>query len=89
MLNRLSLDKSLFTIFFMVTTPELRRQFDISFTKLVRSLSPEFQKKWDGVILWKNDTSYPDIQADIIKGMPDSAKAMYVSLLNKLSRGRI
>lgn len=73
----------------MITTPELRRQFEISFTKLVRSLSPESQKRWDGTISWKNDNSYPDIQANLIKEMPDAARAVYVSLLNKLSRGRI
>ena len=73
----------------MVTTPELRRQFEISFTRLVRTLSPEFQKKWDGIISWKNDNSYPEIQAAIVKEMPDAARAVYVSLLNKLSRGRI
>jgi hypothetical protein len=73
----------------MITTPELRRQFEISFTKLVRSLSPESQKRWDGNISWKNDNSYPDIQANLIKEMPDAARAVYVSLLNKLSRGRI
>ena len=73
----------------MVTTPELRRQFEISFTKLVRTLSPEFQKKWDGNISWKNDNSYPEIQVTIIKELPDAARAVYVSLLNKLSRGKI
>jgi hypothetical protein len=73
----------------MFITPELRRQFEISFSKIVRSSSPELQKKWDGVIEWKDEKSYPGIQADIIQQLPAAGKAAYVTLLNKLSRGKI
>ena len=73
----------------MLTTPELRRQFEVSFSRIVRSVSPEFQKKWDGIIEWKDERSYPHIQAEVIQQLPDAAKAGYVSLLNKLSRGKI
>ena len=73
----------------MVTTPELRGQFEKSFSKLVKTLSPQVQKKWNGEIIWKDNHSYPDIQQEIIQQLTPAAKAVYVSLLNKLSRGRI
>ena len=73
----------------MLTTPDLRRQFESSFHKIIRSLTPELQKKWDGEIVWKDDRSYPAIQAEMIALLPAASKAVYVSLLNKLSRGRI
>jgi hypothetical protein len=49
----------------------------------------ELQKKWDGKIEWVDLKSYPVIQPDVIKALPEGAKAAYVSLLNKLSRGNI
>lgn len=73
----------------MITTPELRNVFERSFSKIVRSLPPELQKKWDGAITWKDDRSYPQIQPEMIQLLPPQAKAAYVSLLNKLSRGTI
>lgn len=73
----------------MLTTPELRGQFEKSFRKIMKKLSPELQQKWDGVIAWKDEHSYPDIESAIIKELPVADKAAYVSLLNKLSRGRI
>lgn len=73
----------------MLTTPELRNQFDRSFTRIMKTLSPDLQKKWNGVITWSNEHSYPNIQPEIIQQLPPAAKAVYVSLLNKLSRGRL
>lgn len=71
----------------MLTTPELRRQFERSFSRIIKTLPSEIQKKWDGVITWPNEHSYPTIPPDIIRQMSPAAKTMYVSLLNKLSRG--
>jgi len=73
----------------MLTTPELRRQFEKSFSKIMKSGSPELHKKWDGIIEWKDERSYPGIQLEIIQQLPTAEKAVYVSLLNKLSRGKI
>ena len=73
----------------MVTTPELRSQFESAFSKIVRSLEPGIQKKWGGSMTWKDDRSYPEIQPDLIKDFTPQARAAYVSLLNKRSRGRI
>lgn len=73
----------------MVTTPELRVQFNRSFSKIAKCLSPELQKKWDGIITWKDDHSYPDIDPLVIDGLSTAGKSAYVSLLNKLSRGKI
>ncbi|GAA4466751.1 hypothetical protein GCM10023093_21340 [Nemorincola caseinilytica] len=73
----------------MLTTPELRTQFERSFSKLVRTLPLDIQKKWDGTISWKDEHSYPDIQSEIVQQLSPSAKAVYVTLLNKLSRGKI
>jgi|GEM_PF-1318370 len=73
----------------MFTTPELRHEFERSFSNIVRSLPAELRKKWDGIITWKDDRSYPDIQLEIVQQLPQAAKAVYVSLLNKLSRGKI
>jgi hypothetical protein len=73
----------------MVTTPELKSKFNASFSRIMKHVGPDLQKKWDGIIEWKDDKSYPVIQADIIKELPSGAKAAYVSLLNKLSRGTI
>ncbi len=49
----------------------------------------DLQKKWDGIIDWKDDRSYPHIQPEIIRDLQPEAKAAYVTLLNKLSRGTI
>lgn len=73
----------------MITTPELRSQFDKSFIKIIKSLPADIQRKWNGNILWKDDHSYPEIQPAILQELPTAAKAAYVTLLNKLSRGRI
>ncbi len=55
----------------------------------MKQTSPELQKKWDGHIEWKDMKSYPVIQPEIIRELPDGAKHAYVTLLNKLSRGNI
>jgi hypothetical protein len=73
----------------MNTTPELRQQFDKSFSKILKTLEPELQKKWSGSIIWKDEHSYPSIEPELIKSLPPAGKAAYVTLLNKLSRGRI
>lgn len=73
----------------MLTTPELRNQFERSFLKIVKGLPSELQKKWDGTITWKDEHSYPDIQSEIVQQLPQAAKSAYVTLLNKLSRGKI
>jgi len=73
----------------MSTTLELRRQFEVSFSKIVRSLPADVQKKWDGVFTWKDGYSSPDISPELIQQMSPVAKATYVTLLNKLSRGRM
>jgi len=73
----------------MTITPELQSKFNSYFTRIMKQTSPELQKKWDGKIEWPDMKSYPHIQPDIIKELPDGAKAAYVTLLNKLSRGTI
>ncbi len=73
----------------MLLTPELKSKFNASFSRIMRNVPPELQKKWGGVIEWKDDRSYPHIPTDIIQGLPPGAKAAYVTLLNKLSRGTI
>ena len=73
----------------MLTTPELRTQFQMSFSKIIKRLPAELQKKWDGVITWKDEHSYPNIQAEMIEQLPPAAKYAYIVLLNKLSRGKI
>ncbi len=73
----------------MTITPELQRQFNTSFARIMRQTSPELQKIWDGKIEWKDEKSYPVIASEVLKAMPDGAKAAYVTLLNKLSRGII
>jgi len=73
----------------MVTTPDLQSKFNASFTRIMKHTSPELQKKWDNKIEWTDDHSYPVIEPEIIKGLPDGAKQAYVTLLNKLSRGNI
>lgn len=71
----------------MLTTPELRLEFERSFLRIIKTQPSEIQKKWDGIITWPNEHSYPTIQPDIIQQLSPSAKSIYVSLLNTLSRG--
>jgi hypothetical protein len=73
----------------MVITPELKDKFQSSFARIMRRTPPELQKKWSGTMEWKDMRSYPIIQPEILQGMPPEAKAAYVTLLNKLSRGNI
>jgi len=73
----------------MLLTPELKNKFNSAFSKIMRHAAPELQKKWDGIIEWKDNKSYPEISPEIIKELPPGAKAAYVTLLNKLSRGTI
>ncbi len=73
----------------MITTPELRSQFDKAFTKIVKSLPIEMQRKWNGSIVWKDDHSYPEIEPNMLRELPTAARSAYVTLLNKLSRGHI
>lgn len=70
-------------------TNELRSRFDTQFHKLMAGVPKPLQDKWDGIIEWHDARLYPTIQPAIIQELPDSARAMYVSLLNKLSRGNI
>jgi hypothetical protein len=55
----------------------------------MKQTSPALQKKWNSKIVWNDMKSYPTIEPEIIKELPDGAKAAYVTLLNKLSRGTI
>jgi hypothetical protein len=73
----------------MIITPELQGRFNAAFSRIMRTVSPELQKKWNGSVEWKDNKSFPEIQYDVIKDLPAGAKAAYVSLLNKLSRGTI
>jgi hypothetical protein len=73
----------------MVITPELQSKFNASFGRIMKQTPPELQKKWDGKIDWVDMRSYPLIQPEIIAELPPGAKAAYVTLLNKLSRGNI
>ena len=73
----------------MLTTNQLRNEFQISFSKIMKRLPADLQKKWDGAITWKDEHSYPDIQLEIIQQLPPAAKSAYIILLNKLSRGKI
>ena len=73
----------------MTITPELKGKFNSSFSRIMKQTPPELQKKWDGNIEWKDMKSYPHIQPEVIEALPAGAKAAYVTLLNKLSRGTI
>ncbi len=55
----------------------------------MRQTPAGLQSKWNGKIEWKDLKSYPFIQPEVISELPDGAKAAYVNLLNKLSRGTI
>jgi len=70
----------------MTITNELKSQFNSTFSKLMKQTPPELQKKWDGIIEWKDMRSYPHIQPEIIQELPAATKAAYITLLNKLSR---
>lgn len=73
----------------MTITPDLKSKFISSFARIMKNTPAELQKKWDGNIEWKDMKSYPTIQPEIIQALPAAAKAAYVTLLNKLSRGNI
>lgn len=73
----------------MVNTPELQSKFNAYFGRIMKQTPAELQKKWNGKIEWKDIKSYPQIQPEIISELPPGAKAAYVNLLNKLSRGNI
>ncbi len=73
----------------MTITPALQSQFNASFHRIMRQTSAELQKKWNGKIEWKDMKSFPTIAPEVIAELPDGAKAAYITLLNKLSRGII
>lgn len=73
----------------MTITPDLQNKFNASFHRIMRQTSAELQKKWGGKIEWRDMKSFPTIEPQIISELPDGAKAAYVTLLNKLSRGTI
>ena len=73
----------------MNITPELQSKFNSYFNRIMKNTPPELQKKWDGKIEWPDTRSYPNIQTEIIQELPEGAKAAYITLLNKLSRGNI
>jgi hypothetical protein len=73
----------------MNTTPEVQGKFNAAFSRIMKQTPPELQKTWNGVIEWVDTKSYPNIQTEVIQGLPPGAKAAYVTLLNKLSRGVI
>ena len=73
----------------MIITPELQSKFNACFSRIMKQTSPELQKKWNGKIDWLDMRSFPNIDPEVIKELPDGAKAAYITLLNKLSRGNI
>jgi hypothetical protein len=73
----------------MVITPELQSKFNASFARIMKQTSADLQKKWNSKIEWTDMRSFPTIDPEVIKELPDGAKAAYVTLLNKLSRGNI
>jgi len=73
----------------MVITPDLQSKFNASFARIMKQTDPVLQKKWNGKIEWIDMKSYPHIDPEVIKELPAAAKAAYVTLLNKLSRGTI
>ncbi len=73
----------------MTITPELKSKFNSYFGRIMKQTSPELQKKWNGKIEWSDTKSYPHIEPEVIAELPAGAKAAYVTLLNKLSRGII
>lgn len=73
----------------MTITSELQNKFNSSFHRIMRQTPAELQKKWNGKIEWTDMRSFPTIEPSVIAALPDGAKAAYVTLLNKLSRGNI
>ena len=73
----------------MIITPQLQTQFNIAFSKIMSKTDASLQAMWNGKIEWRDMKSFPYIQHEVIEGMPPGAKAAYVTLLNKLSRGII
>jgi hypothetical protein len=73
----------------MTITPELQSKFNSSFARIMKQTPPELQSKWNGKIEWPDMRSYPTIEPEVIQALPAGAKAAYVTLLNKLSRGNI
>lgn len=73
----------------MTITPELQSKFNACFGRIMKQTPPVLQKKWNGKIEWKDTKSYPVIEPEIIQELPPGAKAAYITLLNKLSRGNI
>jgi hypothetical protein len=73
----------------MIITPELQNRFNSSFAKIMTHTSPALQKLWNGKIEWKDNRSFPNIAPEVIQALEPGAKAAYVTLLNKLSRGVI
>lgn len=73
----------------MNIAPELQLRFDDAFCRIMKQTPAELQTTWNGNIEWEDGKMYPKIQAEVIQSLPPAAKAAYVSLLNKLSRGSI
>ena len=73
----------------MTITPELQSKFNSYFARIMKQTPPELQSKWNGKIEWTDSKSYPHISPEVIQELPAGAKAAYVTLLNKLSRGVI
>lgn len=73
----------------MVITPELQSKFNAAFARIMKQTPAELQKKWNSKIEWTDMRSFPVIDPEVIKELPAGAKAAYVTLLNKLSRGII
>lgn len=73
----------------MTITPDLQSKFNASFSRIMKQTDLALQKKWNGKIEWTDMKSYPHIDPEVIKELPAPAKAAYVTLLNKLSRGTI
>lgn len=65
---------------------EIHAKFNIAFSKIMKRMTPDLQKKWNGTIDWPAGKSTPNIPAEIVEGMTPEAKAAYVLLLNNLSR---
>ena len=82
-------NNALYTDHIMHITADLQYKFNTSFARIMKGVPQDLQKKWSGIIEWKDDRSYPEISPDVIKELPPAAKAAYITLLNKLSRGII
>jgi hypothetical protein len=73
----------------MTITPELQSKFNACFGRIMKQTPPALQTKWNGKIEWSGSNSYPNIAPEVIAELPPGAKAAYITLLNKLSRGTI